>query len=566
MRVGIGPALPSRNAPHNCFLYDVKCTKSDTEPFRSQDPTIQLVAKNYLQTVPLAPAQAHITPFLKAQDLANLRGASKQIAHLGKATYIIATYGLAPLIENYCLDKIGENEEKAIKALRHFVAFAEELSHYEGLELPSYSATKDFFSLIEARNLVRMAARMNATNFLSNFQGPLKIGRVASKMIQRATLVRDWFDRQRGALGAFSELDLSSCNLTLLPPEIGQLQGLITLCLSSNHLTKLTKKIGQLKILTELLLGDNDLTSLPKEIGQLSALIVLDVSHNRLTCLPKEIGRLKTLVRLILFHNHLGRLPKEIGRLRILSFLHLNHNRLTDIPREIGQLKALTRLWLNYNHLTRIPGRIGRLKKLEVFYLGHNRLIHLPREIGKLKNLEGLFLSHNRLMGIPREIVELEGLGWLSLSKNRLTSMHEEMAILAVDQYCHMDISNNGLVELPLKLKIYEKQLEKQNKRLQTTTLLKRMITVLKNGHDCQRIASLLNDIEKIIGVKMRSKLHHCLYEVCKNTFASNEKIKNPKFGRKAFVDPKINHKLKLAAISLFWKGLKDRDIIRQYQ
>ena len=67
------------------------------------------------------------------------------------------------------------------------------------------------------------------------------------------------------------ELRLSGSRLTVLPPEIGQLTGLVRLDPSSNQLT-----------------------ALPPEIGQLTSLMYLDLSSNQLTALPPEIGQLRS--------------------------------------------------------------------------------------------------------------------------------------------------------------------------------------------------------------------------------------------------------------------------------
>ena len=62
-------------------------------------------------------------------------------------------------------------------------------------------------------------------------------------------------------------LDLLSNELTLLPPEIGNLTNLQKLELEYNQLTSLPPEIGNLTNLQQLSVSDNQLTSLPSEIG-----------------------------------------------------------------------------------------------------------------------------------------------------------------------------------------------------------------------------------------------------------------------------------------------------------
>ena len=63
--------------------------------------------------------------------------------------------------------------------------------------------------------------------------------------------------------------DLWNRELTVLPPEIGQLTRLETLRLDGNQLTALPPEIGQLTRLGTLALGGNQLTTLPRELADL---------------------------------------------------------------------------------------------------------------------------------------------------------------------------------------------------------------------------------------------------------------------------------------------------------
>jgi internalin A len=108
-----------------------------------------------------------------------------------------------------------------------------------------------------------------------------------------------------------TKLDLSGLQLSVLPPEIGELTSLTWLDLRNNRL-------------------DN----LPREIGQLKNLTMLDVSVNKLTTLPSEIGRLTKLRKLFLSHNQLSIIPNELTSLINLKHLDVRHNML-NIPAEI---------------------------------------------------------------------------------------------------------------------------------------------------------------------------------------------------------------------------------------
>jgi len=81
--------------------------------------------------------------------------------------------------------------------------------------------------------------------------------------------VCDWHG-VRCADGYVAGLDLSGNHLSgAVPPEVGELRGLVELHLGGNQLVSLPSEIGQLQNLVGLWLGGNPLTSLPPEICQL---------------------------------------------------------------------------------------------------------------------------------------------------------------------------------------------------------------------------------------------------------------------------------------------------------
>lgn len=144
-------------------------------------------------------------------------------------------------------------------------------------------------------------------------------------------------------------------------------------------------------------LSELELTVLSPEIGQLNNLQGLNLSGNQLTALPAEIGELTNLQWLYLYHNKLTTLPSEIGKLTNLRVLRLWSNDLSKIPPEIGKLSRLQELIISANLLTSLPADIGQLTKLERLNISYNQITSLPAEICHLTNLRFLDIDKNFL-------------------------------------------------------------------------------------------------------------------------------------------------------------------------
>ncbi|RZN33809.1 MAG: GTP-binding protein [Methanosarcinales archaeon] len=171
---------------------------------------------------------------------------------------------------------------------------------------------------------------------------------------------------------------------------------------------------------TELDLSHNQLTVLPPEIGELTCLTRLGLSGNQLTTFPPVISKLTNLTELSLVNNQLTTLPPEIGKLTNLTWLNLHDNQLTALLPEITELKSLK--WLNLwsNQLTAFPPEITELKSITELYLRSNKLTALPPEIGGLTNMTDLDLQSNKLTALPPEIAGLTRLTYLNLQDNPL--------------------------------------------------------------------------------------------------------------------------------------------------
>ena len=201
------------------------------------------------------------------------------------------------------------------------------------------------------------------------------------------------------------EIFLPGNNLTgMIPPELGQAEGLRNLWLLLNQLSgPIPQELGQLSELEALILSFNSLTgSIPPELGQLSSLNALLIESNELSgSIPPELGQLSELKGLFLNDNQLsGAIPSELSQLLKLEELRLNHNQLSGaIPSELEKLSDLRTLWLEDNQLTgTVPPELGQLSKLTELDLSNNVLTgSLPRSLMQLDNLEFLAFSGQEL-------------------------------------------------------------------------------------------------------------------------------------------------------------------------
>ena len=132
-----------------------------------------------------------------------------------------------------------------------------------------------------------------------------------------------------------------------IPPQLGELDALVSLRLSRNALSgTLPATLGELSNLSELLLGDNALTgTIPRQLGDLTKLATLRLRKNRLEgAIPTELGRLHDLRELALDHNALsGRIPRALGQLSGLEALWLAGNDFTGAAAAIDATPSLAR-------------------------------------------------------------------------------------------------------------------------------------------------------------------------------------------------------------------------------
>ena len=208
-------------------------------------------------------------------------------------------------------------------------------------------------------------------------------------------------------------------------------------------------------VVERLTLGPNQLAGpLPPELGNLTGLVALDLNNNALTGpIPPELDNLTRLELLALPANDLtGPIPPELRSLESLVFLYLWSNELTgSIPPELAELPNLSRLILRRNQLTgTIPPELGAMPALRWLMLNDNQLTGtIPAALGGLQDLEVLWLHDNDLEGaLPVEVAELGAAIQQATTPDDCTLQPgtDDLHIPDQEAYRDTDLDGDGLI------------------------------------------------------------------------------------------------------------------------
>lgn len=115
----------------------------------------------------------------------------------------------------------------------------------------------------------------------------------------------------------------------------------------------------------KLILCNCELTSLPAELAQVEGLVSLNCNYNSLQFLPAWLGSCQALEELYCELNLLETLPPELGECENLRWIDCGYNNLTSLPAELGNCQKLKFLQAHYNNLTTLPISLGQCELLE---------------------------------------------------------------------------------------------------------------------------------------------------------------------------------------------------------
>ena len=113
----------------------------------------------------------------------------------------------------------------------------------------------------------------------------------------------------------------------------------------NNYIDKLTH-------IQKLNISKCNIEILPKELFTNGQFRSINCSHNRITVIPKNIGKLINLQKFYCNDNQVAVIPAEIGNCKNLKKFHCYCNQLTVIPAEIENCKKLKIFYYNNNKIT----------------------------------------------------------------------------------------------------------------------------------------------------------------------------------------------------------------------
>ena len=154
---------------------------------------------------------------------------------------------------------------------------------------------------------------------------------------------------------------------TEIPPErlaemwyaITELVWLEKLTLDRDHLSELPY-VGKLLNLKSLSISNNKLTLLPDDIGLIDGLKTLILHGNQLIELNSAVGELENLEKIDLRSNKLAYLTPTVSQLRNLKYLDVSENMIQSLDPSIGDLHFAEKCEFNTNPLVNPPAAVAR--------------------------------------------------------------------------------------------------------------------------------------------------------------------------------------------------------------
>ncbi|CAI5994618.1 unnamed protein product [Closterium sp. NIES-65] len=265
---------------------------------------------------------------------------------------------------------------------------------------------------------------------------PNSIGEVLPRLqelsISRCRRLRDLTD-QLTSLACLERLTITSCNVSTLPDNFGNLPALKALVLHWLPLLRLPVSFTRLASLeTLLLVGCEKVEELPAGFGCLTALRTLSLADVPTLHLPEDKGGLTNLHTFHLKRNGQGQLPTSFTQLVSLTRLELDGCEIAKLPEGMAAMTNLQEIYIqNFSALKELPEFLTALVSLQVLRIQECcSLSSVPRRLDSLTRLKELELRECRLLIEAPEALPLS-LQALSYTNNRQGASLADIATLA---------------------------------------------------------------------------------------------------------------------------------------
>ncbi|EAY22204.1 Leucine Rich Repeat family protein [Trichomonas vaginalis G3] len=185
-----------------------------------------------------------------------------------------------------------------------------------------------------------------------------------------------------------TRVDLSHCNLSVLPPDL-----------------------FTIPTLTHLFLGYNKIKELPQTLKNSTSIILLQLSGNK--NINVDVDYPETLEQLFISNCNLKSLPTSLEKLVDFIELDASCNELREFSLKLPEIKKLI---LSCNKIKKFPENI---ESVELLDLSVNRIADIPEKLSLIR-LKELDISYNSIKTIPAELA-LNRLNILKVQKNPIS-------------------------------------------------------------------------------------------------------------------------------------------------
>lgn len=198
---------------------------------------------------------------------------------------------------------------------------------------------------------------------------------------------------------------------TLEQLQSGQLTGCTSIKLSCG-LTQFPQELFELADTLELLdLSSNQLSSLPPDFGKFTKLKIAFFSDNLFTEYPEVLAQCP-LIEMVGFKANIISTISEKAISKNIRWLILTNNRMTQLPKSIGNCTRLQKVALAGNQLTSLPLEMAQCKNLELLRISANCINELPTWLMTLPKLSWLAYSENPCSINQKNNFELQEILW----------------------------------------------------------------------------------------------------------------------------------------------------------